>query len=421
MNFLYTVNPQSDEPEMVIDSHIGPDEIVPETGQIIPGIDGAQWARELLALDAMGKRRVKVYINSPGGSVIDGYNMCAAMLHTKCKVDTYCRGMAASMAAVAFMCGRNRCMADYGILMFHDPHGGENQELLDKMSNSLATLIAARSGLTLETVAAIMGRTTWLDVSQALEIEGLITEVEKSTDSNIGRLAPVKNDAKEFFKISKLIFNKSLNIKIEEPKNTDMSEFKEINNRLGLMDEASAESRRKALDEIQNKAKASDKKAEDMQAAFEKKKEEMDKMKADMEEDAKKQKEAFDKMKADYDKMKDEKDAFEKKTKEEDSAKVKDEAKNLIADAVKLGKIENKAESIEKWEIKASVSREALNDVKDLLSTMGVNRKSAAEIQAEAEVGKVDNSAFKSEAEAEAATKKAIAEHMKKVKDSYKK
>jgi ATP-dependent protease ClpP protease subunit len=100
--FMYTVNVDSDEPIMLINKHIGYDEA---DGY---GIMGDLFQAELLALDQMEKKRIQVWINSPGGSVMDGYNMYTAMLKTKTKVDTYCVGICASMAAVLFQAGRKR-------------------------------------------------------------------------------------------------------------------------------------------------------------------------------------------------------------------------------------------------------------------------------------------------------------------------
>ena len=66
MDFIYTQNSDSDEPILLIDGHIGFDE---EDGQ---GVDGGQVLRELLYLDTLNKKRIQVWINSPGGVVMDG-------------------------------------------------------------------------------------------------------------------------------------------------------------------------------------------------------------------------------------------------------------------------------------------------------------------------------------------------------------
>src|SRR4051794_5419098 len=94
--WLYTVDPAADEPIMLIDKHIGFDEVEGS------GIMGDIFQKELLALDGMGKSRIQVWINSPGGLVSDGYNIYNAILKSQTKVDTYCTGMAASIAGVIF-------------------------------------------------------------------------------------------------------------------------------------------------------------------------------------------------------------------------------------------------------------------------------------------------------------------------------
>ena len=59
---------------MLINTHIGFD----ETDGM--GVDGAQFQRELLYLDSLGKKRIQVWINSIGGSVMEGYNIELAIL-----------------------------------------------------------------------------------------------------------------------------------------------------------------------------------------------------------------------------------------------------------------------------------------------------------------------------------------------------
>ena len=145
MKFIYTVDVASDEPIMLINTHIGDD---PVDGM---GIDGSIFQAELLALDQMGKKSIQVWINSVGGVVMDGYNICNAILKSQTRVDTYCVGMAASIAAVIFQTGRKRYMADYGILMYHEPYTEnstiQDNPLLSNMNDSLATIVSNRSGM----------------------------------------------------------------------------------------------------------------------------------------------------------------------------------------------------------------------------------------------------------------------------------
>ena len=87
---------------MLINKHIGYDQ---EEG---PGIDGAIFQQELLQLDNLGKKRIQVWINSPGGLVSDGYSIYTSILKSKTPVDTYAFGSVASIAAVIFQAGRRR-------------------------------------------------------------------------------------------------------------------------------------------------------------------------------------------------------------------------------------------------------------------------------------------------------------------------
>ena len=336
--WCYVIDADSDEPIMLINTHIGFDE---KDGQ---GVDGSLFQKELLQLDTMDKKRIQVWINSPGGIVMDGYNIYNAILKSKTKVDTYCVGIAASIAAVIFQAGRKRVMADYALLMYHNPYGGDSTEL-KKMRESIATMIAERTGNSLEAVLKIMDRTTWIKASEALT-SGFCDEIEYSKDNNAKH-----GNAKAMWDAGKLVANKFL-------KNTTMTK---VTNKLGLNDEANEDSIVAAITTISNKkAEAEDKlkKMEDDYAEAKKAKAEMeDKLKAmeDKLEDAKKKAEESDKAKAEA---------------EEDAKK--DKAKNLIEGFVKTGKI--KLEAKAKWEAMAIVN---FDDTKTLLEELPTNGKAA--------------------------------------------
>lgn len=310
---MYVVDEFSDEPIMLIDRHIGMDET---EGM---GIDGSLFQRELLYLDSLGKKRIQVWINSPGGIVVDGYNIYNAILKTKTKVDTYCIGIAASIAAVIFQAGRNRIMADYSILMYHNPFGGDSNDGLEAMRNSIVTMIATRSGMDEAKVAEIMARETFLSSQEALDLK-LCDNIEVSADMNKKRLAPVANDARGYWKESNVILNSIFN---KQP-----VIMKKVYNKLNLVDGSNEDAVIASIEAIENKAKVT---AEDL----EKCKKEMAELK-----------DKYDKMKAEYDKL--EKDAKDKEEKDKS-----EKAKNLVAGAAKAGKIKNDATVIAGWEKKA--------------------------------------------------------------------
>ena len=81
------------------------------------GINGAWIAEDIQYINEYGMdqiQKINVRINSVGGSVAEGYSICAAILNSKIPVDTYIDGMAYSMAGVVAMCGRKKYMSAFG-------------------------------------------------------------------------------------------------------------------------------------------------------------------------------------------------------------------------------------------------------------------------------------------------------------------
>jgi ATP-dependent Clp protease protease subunit len=245
MNFEYTVDASAEEPIMLINKHIGFDA---EDGQ---GINGAQFQTELLALDAMGKSRIKVYINSVGGSVMDGYSIYSAILESKSKVDTYCMGIAASISAVIFQAGRKRYMADYGALMIHLPFipnekRSKRDEVLDIMSSGITTMISSRCGMSEDDVMDAMSKTTWYDPKNTPDC-GMWDEVVASDAKNKPPRIN-KNDVQASYKSFAKIVNSLTNKPIIK-----MSKLTAVCNILGLQDEASEDAIAKAITNALNK------------------------------------------------------------------------------------------------------------------------------------------------------------------------
>lgn len=68
---------------------------------------------------------ITVYINSPGGSVVDGLSMIDTMNLISCDVSTVCIGMAASMGAMLLMSGTKgkRKILPHSEVLIHQPLG----------------------------------------------------------------------------------------------------------------------------------------------------------------------------------------------------------------------------------------------------------------------------------------------------------
>lgn len=244
----YCIDQNADEPIMLLNKHIGFDE---KEGQ---GIDGSLFQSELLYLDTLGKKRIQVWINSPGGVVMDGYNIYNAILKSKTKVDTYCVGIAASIAAVIFQAGRNRIISDYARLMYHEVSGAIGKQL-EIMNTSIATMIAGRAGKTEDEILSAMKRTTWIKAEEAV-LAGFADSVEESSAHNKKRaIGEAKEDtvqpdeAKEIWTNCNKILN-SIFSEIKFPKTKTMTK---VTNKLGLNQDASEDSILSAIAAIENK------------------------------------------------------------------------------------------------------------------------------------------------------------------------
>lgn len=338
----YTVDPNAERPIMLIDKHIGYDEV---EGY---GINGAEFARELMVLDSMGKTAIDVWINSPGGIVLDGYNIYNAILQSKTKVNTVCVGMAASIAAVIFQAGRERIMCDYGILMYHNPFGSENSEALRTMRDSIVTMISQRCGMSEDDTKAMMNREPFMSAQEALD-KKLCDSIQVSAELNKKRMAPVaaKNDAKAYFKEAHAILNTILPTSKKQT-----MDFAKIANRLKLNPSANEDSIIEGINAIENRATTAERDlatARNQITALEGEKTTLT---------------------GQLTELKNKQESAEKEAK-----KVKAEA--LVKAAANLGTIKNEAETIAKWQ---KLAENDYDGTKALIEDLPVN-KSAVRIE----------------------------------------
>lgn len=354
-SFIYTFDPDADEPIMMIDRHIGFDEI---DGW---GIMGDLFQKELLALDDLGKKRIQIWINSPGGIVSDGYNIYNAILRTKTPVDTYNIGIAASIAAVIFQAGRKRIMSDYSMLMYHNPYGSDDDKGLTAIRESIVTMISSRTQKPAEDISKIMNRTTWINADEALA-DGFCDEIQASSELNKKRSVNTAEQVKDFWKASNKAFENLY-------QNKTLPIMKKVANKLNLNPEATEDSIVSEIEKIENRAKKAEeaivnksKSLEDKEAELAKMKEECDALKAEIADMKKKAK------------AKEDEEAKAKAEAEEAENKAKEEkAKNLIDGFVVAGRIKNDEAIKNSWIKKA---KEDYDGVKSLIESLPVSAKS---------------------------------------------
>jgi ATP-dependent protease ClpP protease subunit len=356
---------------MLINRAIGYD---PDEGM---GIDGAAFQEELLHLDNQGYKAIKVYINSPGGVVMDGYNIYNAILKSKTPVDTYNVGIAASIAGVIFMAGRRRIMADYAQLMMHNPFGGSDKKQLDAMKDSLVTMLSAKAGIKPADVSYMMDRTTWMNPAECLE-KGFCTDIEVTNDHN--RKHMPATGARAMWNESNKILNnifKTEHMADITPQGKALG-ISLIANYLGLNTDATEGS---VLTEVQNKINSAilaktkaEEEIENKKKEIEKMQKELDKMKKDAEDASNKFNEKCKELdaliasnKAEADAAKNKLEAAEKETKAV-------AAKAMVEGFAKVGKIKNEPKVIEKWVNLAVVDHDG---TKEMLEAIPLNKQAA--------------------------------------------
>jgi len=148
---------------------------------------------QLLFLDHEdAKKDIKLYINSPGGSVTAGMAIYDTMQYVKSDVSTISVGVAASMGAFLLAAGKKgkRFALPNAEILLHqvavDSIGGQATEIeisarqILKTKQRLNQLLAKHTGQTLAKVEKDTERDFWLSAEEAKEY-GVIDEIIKKS------------------------------------------------------------------------------------------------------------------------------------------------------------------------------------------------------------------------------------------------
>lgn len=143
---------------------------------------------QMLYLDSVDNSRdISIYINSPGGSVYAGLGIYDTMQFVTSDIQTICTGMAASMAAVLLVAGKEgkRSALPHSRIMIHQPMGGAQGQASDieitareiqKLKKELYTIISDHSHQPFDKVWADSDRDYWMTAQEAKEY-GMVDEV----------------------------------------------------------------------------------------------------------------------------------------------------------------------------------------------------------------------------------------------------
>lgn len=143
---------------------------------------------QLLFLDAESSTEdIKIYINSPGGSVTSAMALYDSMQHVKADVSTICLGQAASAAAVLLSAGAKgkRLALPNARIMIHQVMGGVEGQQKDveiqaremlRMKNQINEIIAKHTGQSLKKIEQDTDRDYFMTPDEAKKY-GLIDKI----------------------------------------------------------------------------------------------------------------------------------------------------------------------------------------------------------------------------------------------------
>ena len=149
---------------------------------------------QLLFLDSQeSSKDIKIYVNSPGGSVSSGLAIYDTMQYVKSDIMTICVGMAASMGAVLLAGGapKKRYALPNSVVMLHQVMGGVEGQATDikitaeqilKTKDRLNKILASHTGQGIKKIEKDTDRDYYMTVEEARDykiIDKVVTSAPK--------------------------------------------------------------------------------------------------------------------------------------------------------------------------------------------------------------------------------------------------
>ena len=139
------------------------------------------------------KKDIKLYINTPGGSVTAGMAIYDTMQYVKPDVSTICVGIAASMGAFLLASGKKgkRFALPNSEILLHQVMGGAEGQAIEieiaakqivKTKEKINKLLVKHTGQPLEKIERDTDRDFWLSAAESKEY-GIIDEIVKNSKS----------------------------------------------------------------------------------------------------------------------------------------------------------------------------------------------------------------------------------------------
>lgn len=191
MNLIPTVIEKSPRGERAYDiySRLLKERIIFLGGPITDSVANTVIAQLLFLESQDPKRDIKLYINSPGGSVTAGLAIYDTMQYVKCDISTICIGIAASMAAVLLAAGKKgkRFTLPNSEVVLHQVMGQARGQAVEieisakhiiKIRSKLNKILSKLTSQPLKRIEKDTDREFYLSAEQAKEY-GIIDEIIK--------------------------------------------------------------------------------------------------------------------------------------------------------------------------------------------------------------------------------------------------
>lgn len=167
------------------------------------GIGAEQFIKDVKALG--GVKEITLLINSPGGSVFEGYAIYNFLMGHTATVTVRVMGLAASIASVIAMAGNAVEMPENAMLMIHDPTGGcvgtaedmlSVADALEKIKAGIVSTYRKKTGLEDEKISEMMAAETWITAREAVDMgfaDVVTDEVKMAANFNTDLFKGYKN------------------------------------------------------------------------------------------------------------------------------------------------------------------------------------------------------------------------------------
>ena len=136
----------------------------------------------------MGQRSrppIHLHIQSPGGDIFSGLNICDAIDACKTDVYTYIEGSAASAGTIISVRGKKRFISKRAFMLIHQPQiawAGKHDEFIDEIQNqknifeTIKNIYLESTKIEAEQLDELLKHELWLPAEKCLEL-GLVDKI----------------------------------------------------------------------------------------------------------------------------------------------------------------------------------------------------------------------------------------------------